>query len=849
MTTRSHILGRALLLASLAASAAHSATLFDTVSQLNIGDPTQLGRLSRNGIPQDWAGSEPFPGVFNPATLYTYTTFAINVGPSPYIQIDFDSVFTSTFVSAYQTSYLPGVDFETNWLGDAGLSGNFFGVNPIFFNVIAQPGSTLIVVVNETTGGTGPSSGIGAPFHLTVEGFTDVNFTDAPEPYSFLLCLGGLIALLARRGLQQARRRKAAIAAAVVAAFAGATVASAQDISDSAFQQIRALLQEKQARTPVEQKLSSSLLYASYSVRGLAPGGLTDLGNPAATLRMGPEGALVRIRGTVSADLLNTIRQVGGRVFYSNAARGSIQARIPVAFMEALAARNDVRSISAASSPRLNGASMASLMRRSRSPLLRIGKIDPLPFHLGQFLGVSFYVGSLSTQGVISHAATSAIATYGAKGAGVRVGVLSDSAEFLPGLIGTGDLPPGTLNVADIDTVLNGGPGTSEGTAMMEIIYDMAPGVQLFFASAYNGPDSFADNIRLLRNTYHCDVIVDDVSYSDEAVFQDSAIAQAVDDVTQDGALYFSSAGNSGNLTSGTSGTWEGDFNPAGAASAPLPAGYTLHSFGASNFDRLTSATIDVTLHWSDPLGGSTNDYDLFILNSAGTSVIGGSTVAQTGPGSDPIEEAFRGSGFPANSRIVVVAKAGAATRALHLGTFGANLQIFTAGETHGHNAPAGCVLSDPSCTGRGFGVAAVYWNSARTGTRPFVGGAANPTEVFSSDGPRRMFYQRDGTPITPGNFLFGTNGGVVLVKPDITAADGVTVRTPGFNPFFGTSAAAPHAAALAAILKSARPSATGVQIANALTSTALDIRAVGIDRDSGYGIVMTPAAVNAILH
>jgi subtilisin family serine protease len=111
------------------------------------------------------------------------------------------------------------------------------------------------------------------------------------------------------------------------------------------------------------------------------------------------------------------------------------------------------------------------------------------------------------------------------------------------------------------------------------------------------------------------------------------------------------------------------------------------------------------------------------------------------------------------------------------------------------------------------------------------------------------MFYKADGTPIVPGNFLFATNGGIALVKPDISAADGTTARTPGFSPFFGTSAAAPHAAGVAAIVKSARPSATGAQIFNALTSTALDIRAPGVDRDSGYGIVMALAAVNAILH
>ena len=158
-------------------------------------------------------------------------------------------------------------------------------------------------------------------------------------------------------------------------------------------------------------------------------------------------------------------------------------------------------------------------------------------------------------------------------------------------------------------------------------------------------------------------------------------------------------------------------------------------------------------------------------------------------------------------------------------------------------------MLSNPSCPGRAFGVAAVAWNSAGGATRPFTGGAANPTQPFSSDGPRRIFYFPDGTPITPGNLLFGTGGGLLLAKPDITAADGVACRTPLFRPFFGTSAAAPHAAAIAALLKSTRPSADGAQIFNAMTSTALDIRAPGIDRDSGYGIVMAPAAVDAILH
>src|SRR5207248_2895546 len=83
--------------------------------------------------------------------------------------------------------------------------------------------------------------------------------------------------------------------------------------------------------------------------------------------------------------------------------------------------------------------------------------------------------------------------------------------------------------------------------------------------------------------------------------------------------------------------------------------------------------------------------------------------------------------------------------------------------------------------------------------------------------------------------------------KPDITAADGVMCAAPGFNRFYGTSAAAPHAAAIAALVKSANLSLTPAQIRTALSSTAIDIEAAGVDRDSGVGIVMAFEAVRSV--
>src|SRR5262249_32097784 len=109
------------------------------------------------------------------------------------------------------------------------------------------------------------------------------------------------------------------------------------------------------------------------------------------------------------------------------------------------------------------------------------------------------------------------------------------------------------------------------------------------------------------------------------------------------------------------------------------------------------------------------------------------------------------------------------------------------------------------------------------------------------------IFYDPSGNAITAGNVLFGTNGGVVRQKPDIAAADCVRTAAPGFSTFCGTSAAAPHAAAVAALVLSLNPALTPAPMRAALTSSAVDIEASGNDRDSGAGIVMALQAVGAV--
>ena len=631
----------------------------------------------------------------------------------------------------------------------------------------------------------------------------------------------------------------------------------------SAVTQIQDLLAEKDARTPAQKKVSSQLLYLRSGRFTPPPSGApfsppadAAPGVPAATgastvrslaTTDGAGRVLVDIKTTAGADVTTRVEGLGGTVVDVSAPHNSARAWLALGQLEALAADATVLAIRPAlqaqtwrADPARGGAKFAGGTRAERVEAVRraVQKslATPAPGKAGAAAVSPAGAAAASRRGIAisegsrAHGADRARKFYDVDGTGVKVGVLADSDDFLEQSIATGDLPADTVTLDG----QSGRPGTGEGTAMMQIVHDVAPGAKLFFATALNSAESFAENIRALRFVHRCDVIVDDILYYFESPFQDDIIADAVNDVTKDGALYFSAAGNTGNYDDGTSGVWEGDF-VAGGTLSTLPAPYVVHDFGNKVIsNRVETFGGPLMVHWSDPgtLDNpiSSNDYDVFVLGPDLRDVAAAATDVQDGTGL-PLETlAF---GIPQGFRIVIAKHPNAKPRALRLAVVGGELGLSTPGSIYGHAAAADA-----------FAVAAVDAFAASGGE--FFAGPTTPVQLYSADGNRRIFYDNRGRPIA-GGVTFASGGGTLRQKPEIAAADGVSTTLPPesrLNPFFGTSAAAPHAAAIAALMRSAVPGIRPAKVRQALQSGALDIEGKGWDRDSGAGIA---SAMNAI--
>jgi hypothetical protein len=447
---------------------------------------------------------------------------------------------------------------------------------------------------------------------------------------------------------------------------------------------------------------------------------------------------------------------------------------------------------------------------------------------------------------------------------------------------------PASVNVLQEGACLQYGPSyflpfADEGRAMMQIVHDVAPGASLAFYTGANSAADFAAGIGALAAA-GAKVIADDIGYFDEPFFQDGIIAQAIDAANAKGVAYFSAAGNDAQLSYEKSAPI---FAPAGSG-VGVPANEMPLIFGTNAGTNVTALPVTIPplipgqfvaliVEWDQPFvtgaagsPGAASNIDLCVTGANGYSVLNLDdldnglikplTVTCTGAntrGKDAEQVLILGNPASNNGNTtsqqvnVVIGLAADGSPAPGL------IKLVVAADgAPGTSIDGGFATKSPTLQGHPGAAGAAAVGAAFFAQTPRCGTTVAVLEPFSAAG---------GDPI-----LFDTSGKRLATpqqrqKPDFVGPDGVNTSFFGFkdssdtstvpqcqndatyNNFFGTSAATPHAAGVAALMLQWNSTLTPAQIYNALQTTALPMASPSPDNLSGYGFIQADAAVASL--
>ncbi len=486
--------------------------------------------------------------------------------------------------------------------------------------------------------------------------------------------------------------------------------------------------------------------------------------------------------------------------------------------------------------------------------------------------------GSVTSEGDTLLSAFAARSDFAVDGSEVTVGILSDSFDrdltaptHAADDVASGDLPgPGnpcerTTPVDVLFDPLASAEASDEGRGMAQIVHDLAPGAEISFATAFEGELEFAEAIELLAEE-GAGVIVDDISYFAEPFFQDGPVAVAINNVVADGSSYFSAAGNDNLIIGGDNvASWETpEFRET--ADCPLlleaitPAERCLDFNPGAGEDNTFGLTVDaeetllVDLQWAQPWNGVVNDIDLYLLDGTGAPLAPlGGTSDNVGGSQKPTEILQWENLTPLPKEVQLVIDR----------CFSSEKE---AEEEKGCNpSPKIVKAAKPrikfALLQNGGGVSATEYPKSSGGdvVGPTVFGHAGAASAIATAavnaGSGKLETYSSRGPVT---HLFGPVSGVApappivpqtIAKPDLAAIDCnrtsffATETSPGIFRFCGTSAAAPHAAAVAALLGEANPSLTPAETLAALKTTASPVAGAGPD-GVGAGLVNAHAAL-----
>jgi subtilisin family serine protease len=466
-------------------------------------------------------------------------------------------------------------------------------------------------------------------------------------------------------------------------------------------------------------------------------------------------------------------------------------------------------------------------------------------------------------------------APFSVDGEGVTVGVLSDSFDAATEAVSGGavaakaqkdeetkDLPgakngcTGQAEPVDVVEEIGAEEAFDEGRAMLQIVHDVAPQAQLAFASAFNGELSFAQNVEALAKSTGggpgAEVIVDDVIYFEEPFFQNGPIAAAVEKVSGEGVTYLSAAGNDnlfdeeGNEIA----SWEAPaFRDSGGCPtaigsiAELKATHCLDFSPGAATDRTfgirvePGETLSLDLQWAEPWHGVGTDLDAFLLDANG-QLLTGSAEDNVNGSERPVEivQWTNQSASEATVQLVVNRYAGAAVPRLKF------VFLQNGGGIGGIEYPqsGGGDVVGPSVFGHAAAPSAIAVGAVRYNT-------TLAPEPYSSRGPSTLYFG----PVSGTKAAAALPEPEVLSKPEVAATDcGATTffarKSSGVWRFCGTSAAAPHAAGVVALMKQAKPAATPSELRAALAGTGAPVGSFGSCAVGG-GLVEAVGALEAI--
>jgi subtilisin family serine protease len=484
-----------------------------------------------------------------------------------------------------------------------------------------------------------------------------------------------------------------------------------------------------------------------------------------------------------------------------------------------------------------------------------IDNISELPFV--KFIDLPNYgyvnAGSVQTQGDAVLGADEARKTFGVDGTGIKVGVISDGIDGLTESLGSEDLPSSGINIPT-SPLTDGGisiddpcPGFSpvtstpgarpdvttgaEGTAMAEIIHDVARGAELYFAPGLVSDLEHRRSRRCLTEVV--DIIADDIRFFNAGPYDgSSAVSHESTDSVLAGVANFIAVGNDALRH------YQGMFTDADndgfhEFDVSLGMPYVNNSGETLNITIPPGGKVRIFLQWNDPFGGSGNDYNMALIQPADPS----------GP-QDP-------------SLVIIASSENPQDRDDNPAEFIAmpnnGLDPFT----------AGIVIYDPlkvlglgNAEPRQFDMFVVDIPGLDEFHVPQSSVPNNSdADLVLSIGASGLGVLQSINEIRPYSSMGPTNDG--RIKPELVAPDGVSITGAGgfgedLGPFgirfIGTSASAPHAAGVAALLLEADPTLTPSQLSSVLQNTAVDLGSPGADNTFGFGRIDAFAAVQTVL-